>query len=128
MPYEEMVFMIRTIFPFLIKVRPSLRDSAFSLRFPVENFRMVEFSTGKESKPKIYLDIQELTRLLRSNGLRFANLLISSVCSTLLFSNNAFGQCKITNKNPKLIKVGIFILVSSLQPMKEFLTFFIMQS
>ncbi len=35
------------IFPFLIKVRPSLRDSAFSLRFPVENFRMVKFSTGK---------------------------------------------------------------------------------
>ena len=34
-------------FPFLIKVRPSLRDSAFSLRFPVENFRMVKFSTGK---------------------------------------------------------------------------------
>ena len=47
MPYEEMVFMKRTIFPFLIKVRPSLRDSAFSLRFPVENFRMVKFSTGK---------------------------------------------------------------------------------
>ena len=39
--------MKRTIFPFLIKVRPSLRDSAFSLRFPVENFRMVKFSTGK---------------------------------------------------------------------------------
>mgnify|MGYP000296711515 FL=1 len=36
MPSEEMVFMKRTIFPFLIKVRPSLRDSAFSLRFPVE--------------------------------------------------------------------------------------------
>ena len=34
-------------FPFLIKVRPSLRDSAFSLRFPAENFRMVKFSTGK---------------------------------------------------------------------------------
>lgn len=34
-------------FPFLIKVRPSLRDSAFSLRFPVENFRMVKFSAGK---------------------------------------------------------------------------------
>ena len=47
MSYEEMVFMKRTIFPFLIKVRPSLRDSAFSLRFPVENFRMVKFSTGK---------------------------------------------------------------------------------
>jgi len=47
MPYEEMVFMKRTIFPFLIKVRPSLRNSAFSLRFPVENFRMVKFSTGK---------------------------------------------------------------------------------
>lgn len=47
MPSEEMVFMKRTIFPFLIKVRPSLRDSAFSLRFPVENFRMVKFSTGK---------------------------------------------------------------------------------
>lgn len=47
MPYEEMVFMKRTIFPFLIKVRPSLRDSAFSLRFPVEKFRMVKFSTGK---------------------------------------------------------------------------------
>ena len=28
-------------------LRPSLRDSAFSLRFPVENFRMVKFSTGK---------------------------------------------------------------------------------
>ena len=42
-----MVFTKRTIFPFLIKVRPSLRDSAFSLRFPVENFRMVKFSTGK---------------------------------------------------------------------------------
>ena len=39
--------MKRMIFPFLIKVRPSLRDSAFSLRFPVENFRMVKFSTGK---------------------------------------------------------------------------------
>lgn len=37
-------------FPFLIKVRPSLRDSAFSLRFPVENFRMVKFSTGKRSE------------------------------------------------------------------------------
>ena len=36
MPSEEMVFMKRTIFPFLIKVRPSLRDSAFSLRFPAE--------------------------------------------------------------------------------------------
>ena len=47
MPSEEMVFTKRTIFPFLIKVRPSLRDSAFSLRFPVENFRMVKFSTGK---------------------------------------------------------------------------------
>lgn len=47
MPSEEMVFMKRMIFPFLIKVRPSLRDSAFSLRFPVENFRMVKFSTGK---------------------------------------------------------------------------------
>ena len=34
MPSEEMVFMKRMIFPFLIKVRPSLRDSAFSLRFP----------------------------------------------------------------------------------------------
>ena len=33
MPSEEMVFTKRTIFPFLIKVRPSLRDSAFSLRF-----------------------------------------------------------------------------------------------
>ena len=33
MPSEEMVFMKRMIFPFLIKVRPSLRDSAFSLRF-----------------------------------------------------------------------------------------------
>lgn len=42
-----MVFTKRTIFPFLIKVRPSLRDSAFSLRFPAENFRMVKFSTGK---------------------------------------------------------------------------------
>lgn len=47
MPSEEMVFTKRTIFPFLIKVRPSLRDSAFSLRFPAENFRMVKFSTGK---------------------------------------------------------------------------------
>ena len=47
MPSEEMVFMKRMIFPFLIKVRPSLRDSAFSLRFPAENFRMVKFSTGK---------------------------------------------------------------------------------
>ena len=36
MPSEEMVFMKRMIFPFLIKVRPSLRDSAFSLRFPAE--------------------------------------------------------------------------------------------
>ena len=35
--------MKRMIFPFLIKVRPSLRDSAFSLRFPAENFRMVKF-------------------------------------------------------------------------------------
>ena len=34
-------------FSFLIKVRPSLRDSAFSLRFPAENFRMVKFSAGK---------------------------------------------------------------------------------
>ena len=47
MPSEEMVFMKRTIFPFLIKVRPSLRDSAFSLRFPAENFRMVKFSARK---------------------------------------------------------------------------------
>ena len=47
MPYEEMVFMKRTIFPFLIKVRPSLRDSAFSLRFPAENFRTAKFSAGK---------------------------------------------------------------------------------
>lgn len=50
MPYEEMVFMKRTIFPFLIKVRPSLRDSAFSLRFPVENFRMVKFLPEKRSE------------------------------------------------------------------------------
>ncbi|MTV07751.1 hypothetical protein, partial [Parabacteroides merdae] len=35
------------IFPFLIKVRPSLRDSAFSLRFPAENFRTAKFSAGK---------------------------------------------------------------------------------
>ena len=41
MPSEEMVFMKRMIFPFLIKVRPSLRDSAFSLRFPAK------FSAGK---------------------------------------------------------------------------------
>lgn len=34
-------------FPFLIKVRPSLRDSAFSLRFPAENFRTAKFSAGK---------------------------------------------------------------------------------
>ena len=47
MPSEEMVFTKRTIFPFLIKVRPSLRDSAFSLRFPAENFRTVKFSAGK---------------------------------------------------------------------------------
>lgn len=50
MPYEEMVFMKRTIFPFLIKVRPSLRDSAFSLRFPAENFRTAKFSAGKRSE------------------------------------------------------------------------------
>ena len=43
MPYEEMVFMKRTIFPFLIKVRPSLR---FRSVFPVENFTMRKFSTG----------------------------------------------------------------------------------
>ena len=42
-----MVFTKRTIFPFLIKVRPSLRDSAFSLRFPAENFRTAKFSAGK---------------------------------------------------------------------------------
>lgn len=30
-----------------IKVRPSLRDSAFSLRFPAENFRTAKFSAGK---------------------------------------------------------------------------------
>ena len=47
MPSEEMVFMKRMIFPFLIKVRPSLRDSAFSLRFPAENFRTAKFSAGK---------------------------------------------------------------------------------
>ena len=47
MPSEEMVFTKRTIFPFLIKVRPSLRDSAFSLRFPAENFRTAKFSAGK---------------------------------------------------------------------------------
>lgn len=39
--------MKRMIFPFLIKVRPSLRDSAFSLRFPAENFRTAKFSAGK---------------------------------------------------------------------------------
>lgn len=50
MPSEEMVFMKRTIFPFLIKVRPSLRDSAFSLRFPAENFRMVKFLPEKRSE------------------------------------------------------------------------------
>ena len=37
-------------FPFLIKVRPSLRDSAFSLRFPAENFRTAKFSAGKRSE------------------------------------------------------------------------------
>lgn len=47
MPSEEMVFMKQMIFPFLIKVRPSLRDSAFSLRFPAENFRTAKFSAGK---------------------------------------------------------------------------------
>ena len=52
MPYEEMVFMKRTIFHFLIKVRPSLRDSAFSLRFPAENFRMVNFSAGKTRRKR----------------------------------------------------------------------------
>lgn len=50
MPSEEMVFTKRTIFPFLIKVRPSLRDSAFSLRFPAENFRTAKFSAGKRSE------------------------------------------------------------------------------
>lgn len=50
MPSEEMVFMKRMIFPFLIKVRPSLRDSAFSLRFPAENFRTAKFSAGKRSE------------------------------------------------------------------------------
>ena len=42
MPSEEMVFTKGTIFPL-----PHQSSSAFSLRFPVENFRMVKFSTGK---------------------------------------------------------------------------------
>ena len=50
MPSEEMVFMKRMIFPFLIKVRPSLRDSAFSLRFPAENFRTAKFC--RKNAPK----------------------------------------------------------------------------
>ena len=58
MPSEEMVFMKRMIFPFLIKVRPSLRDSAFSLRFPVENFRMVKFSTGKNAPKSAGTDVK----------------------------------------------------------------------
>ena len=45
-----MVFMKRMIFPFLIKVRPSLRDSAFSLRFPAENFRTAKFLPEKRSE------------------------------------------------------------------------------
>ena len=48
MPSEEMVFMKRMIFPFLIKVRPSLRDSAFSLRFPA--FRTAKFLPEKRSE------------------------------------------------------------------------------
>ena len=47
MPSEEMVFMKRMIFPFLIKVRPSLRDSAFSLRFPAEISVRSKFSDRK---------------------------------------------------------------------------------
>ena len=43
MPSEEMVFMKRTIFPFLIKVRPSLR---FRSVFLAENFTMRKFSAG----------------------------------------------------------------------------------
>ena len=43
MPSEEMVFTKRTIFPFLIKVRPSLR---FRSVFPAENFAVRKFSAG----------------------------------------------------------------------------------
>lgn len=43
MPSEEMVFMKRMIFPFLIKVRPSLR---FRSVFPAENFAVRKFSAG----------------------------------------------------------------------------------
>ncbi len=47
MPSEERHLRDGGFFPFFIKVRPSLRASAFTLRFPAENFRTAKFSAGK---------------------------------------------------------------------------------
>ena len=49
MPSEEMVFMKRMIFPFLIKVRPSLRDSALSERFSGRKFPYGEIFCRKNA-------------------------------------------------------------------------------